>query len=133
MSETVRRCKHCRVEVELVNYSLGPEWRHKRPGNARIGSEYRYCEATVAEPEQTPLERIVEAALAATSLPPLPERVKVAPDVLDQLRAHARETTSARPSWSPPAIGSLFGIPIEVDEDLAPGEFRVEPEGWDRR
>ena len=130
MSET-RRCTHCRVEVALVNYSLGPEWRHKRPGNARIGSEYRFCEVTVAEPEQTVLERIVNAALEA--LPPLPDRVKVAPDVLEQLKAHARETTSARPSWSPPAIGSLFGIPLEVDEDLAPGEFRVEVDGWDRR
>jgi len=132
MSETVRRCKHCRVEVTLVNYALGPSWRHVVPGGS-FGSEYLLCKLTAAEPEQTPLERIVDAALAATSLPPMPERVKVAPDVLEQLKAHARKATSARPGWSPPAIGSLFGIPIEVDEDLAPGEFRVEPEGWDRR
>lgn len=126
--DEVRRCKHCRVEVRLVNYALGPSWRHVVPGGS-FGSEYLRCRLTEAEPEETPLERIVRAALEAASLPPLPERVRVAPDVLEQLKAHAERATSARPSWSPPAIGALFGIPIKVDEDLAPGEFRVDPEG----
>jgi hypothetical protein len=131
--DEVRRCRHCRVEVQRIDYVLGPSWMHTPGGNRSAGVAYESCRLTVAEPEETMLERIVRTTLEATSLPPLPDRVKVAPDVLEQLKAHAREAATASPSWSPPAIGSLFGIPVEVDEDLAPGEFRVEPEGWDRR
>lgn len=124
--DEVRRCKHCRVEVRLVNYALGPSWVHVVPGGS-FGSGYRSCRLTEAEPEETPLERIVRVMRETASLPPLPERVRVAPDVLEQLKAHAKRATSARPSWSPPAVGVIFGIPIKVDEDLTPGEFRVDP------
>jgi hypothetical protein len=123
MSET-RRCKHCRVEVEFVNYSPGPEWRHKRP--VRIGSEYRFCRLTAAEPEPTPLERLVEALLEASALPPPPDAIKVAPDVAEAMREYARVSTGTCSPFLEPVLGSAFGIPVKVDEDLAPGEWRIE-------
>lgn len=43
-------CRHCGVEITLVNYALGPEWRHD-PRPHHFGSEYLHCKQTVAEPE----------------------------------------------------------------------------------
>jgi len=127
--QEARRCKHCRVEVQLVNYALGPSWRHTPNGDTREHSTYLSCKLTVAEPEPTMLERIMAAMHEAASLPPQPERVRVAPDVAERLRRLASVPSTARPDWPHYAIGRAFGIPVEVDEELPSGEFRVVPGG----
>ena len=48
------RCKHCHERIELINFSMGPEWRHwPTPyGNYSTHEKYRYCHGTAAEPEE---------------------------------------------------------------------------------
>jgi hypothetical protein len=52
-----------------------------------------------------------------------PEKIRVADDLFEQLKARATETSSHP---LPAHLGHFFGIPVEVDEDLEPGEFKVD-------
>lgn len=53
MTEEFKRCKHCRERIELINFSMGPEWRHwpSPYGNYQTNEKYRHCRGWVAEPE----------------------------------------------------------------------------------
>lgn len=53
-AEEFQRCANCGERIELINFSLGPEWRHwPTPyGNYRTGEKYRHCRMSlVATPE----------------------------------------------------------------------------------
>lgn len=44
-------CKHCGVEVSMVNFALGPRLMHD-PYPQRSSSMYWHCQRTVAETEK---------------------------------------------------------------------------------
>jgi hypothetical protein len=49
----IERCKNCEQRIELINFAMGPEWRHwpSEYGNYRTSEKYRYCvTSSVAEP-----------------------------------------------------------------------------------
>lgn len=77
-------------------------------------------------PAPLSLDNLMRVVLEATNVPPPPERVKVARDVYEAMRSRAvAETTIAyRPTFS-----AVFGIPLEVDDELAPGEWHVVERG----
>lgn len=58
------RCVHCGEELDLVPYSLGPQWMHTRyPYNSR--DRYWHCQRTVATPPTTadPVQLEMDGAL----------------------------------------------------------------------
>lgn len=42
-------CRHCGVEIRVINWALGPEWMHSTYPH-RTRDAYRYCHFAVAEP-----------------------------------------------------------------------------------
>ena len=61
MADTFPVCRHCGARIELINFSMGPEWRHwPTPyGNYRTDAKYRYCRtAAVAEPLDEPVGQL---------------------------------------------------------------------------
>lgn len=50
--EFFQTCRHCGKRIELINFALGPEWRHwpTTYGNYRTNAKYRHCRQLVAEP-----------------------------------------------------------------------------------
>lgn len=53
-----------------------------------------------------------------------PREIRLARDLYEQTLAEAHE----RFTYASPGIGSsAYGIPLVVDDDLAPGEWHVEP------
>lgn len=71
------------------------------------------------------LDELVREMLAATEGPPPPREVRVARDLYDEMKARVAHDSDRRPTWTAPAIGALFGIPVVIDDELAPGEFRI--------
>ena len=47
------RCCNCGERIELINFSLGAEWRHwpSPYGNYNTVDKYRHCRGAVAEPK----------------------------------------------------------------------------------
>jgi hypothetical protein len=56
----------------------------------------------------------------------------LARDAWDQARSAATASVEPAPPWRPDPITSLLSIPVRVDEDLPPGEWRLIENGTDK-
>jgi hypothetical protein len=73
------------------------------------------------------IDRLVRLLDEVGPATPLPERVVVSREILEQLKRRA--TVASGHTLPAGMVGTLYGIPLEVDETLTAGQWRVQRQG----